>query len=631
MTTRAPIWFNASYAANSKGLNDVVEKAVRRLPRERVHPKVRRQIEALLCNCLATAAEGDGTFKIPMDNSANYYKSGNPYRHPDVERGSLPGLIRELASVNCLELVEAGSQSAGIVSRYGLGGDFKRAIQELSSSDVDMDHKGPVLYLREKGQRDWSRPADDREVKNKWFELGDHEIKAIADEIHDYNKWVETFGFSIDGAKVAPKDGRYYRLFLNSFLEHGRLYGHPIVAFPSDSRWRLEMDGEPLVELDITASLATIAYAKQSKFSLPKNPYVIPAVVDAYLKCSWPANDVERIARKCVKKVVVQRLCDGGPRNSYWLDAPGEDPFPWPRAALDCPTLIGLVANHLPALARYINSERAQPPIGLELMREEADIMLMALRGLRRRRIMALLVHDAVFVKRSEYQAGGSVVSDAFHSATGVWPTLKATEFMRPHEAALFKNYGIRPVTECLQSTTGKTPSWPRKLEEQLSSYRRQYQRHRDPAVQRLAGRLVAAWKRHKQSYLNSICHTTEVPDLTRINDLLPHSILHRALVATATIHRDLEKRGFSSAELNTLTRNGLRKMAIEDAGALARSMRDSGEVCTAGGERKDDLTADLWQGRELFHAALTDAGFPGPWYRPLSMSLRGSSGEEAI
>jgi hypothetical protein len=376
-------------------------------------------------------------------------------------------------------------------------------------------------------------------------------------------------------------------------LEHGRLYGHPIVTFPKENRWLLKMGGESLVELDITASLATIAYAKQSKFSLPQNPYVVPAVEAAYRQCGWPTYDVERIARRCVKKVVVQRLCDNGPRTSYWLDAQAEDPFPWPRAVLDCPRLIRLVSDHLPALAHYIHAERTQPPAGLGLMREEADIMLGALRQLRHRGLKALLVHDAVFVRRGDYRTAGLIVAQAFHAATGAWPAIKATDFRSPQEAAYHERNGLKMVVEWLRSKTGKAPVWPQRLDEKLLSYRRKYQRPRDHAVQALARRLVAAWKRYKQDYLRTISGPS------------PNSILNKVLLAAAISYREMEEGGAGPAEAEAGIRNGLRKMVVEDASP---------------------------QGRKLLGEDLIQAGFPdGYWKHEPPSEAEGKVQAEAI
>jgi hypothetical protein len=359
------------------------------------------------------------------------------------------------------------------------------------------------------------------------------------------NQWFESFALEIEGIALAAIRARYYRLFLDTFLEHGRLYGHSIVGFPADERWRFKIDGDRLVQLDITASFASIAYARAGAV-LPDKPYHSEAVVLAYRACGYQGSEARRLAERCVKAVVTRRLSDKGPRGRYWRDG---------RA--------------LPVLAPYIKADRDSPPVGMELCLTESEIMLKALELCRKNGIPALPVHDALFVKRSQYRKAARLLAQAFQEGTGAWPTIKASDLFSPDEKTLLGAMGVGPVVEIYRSGDGsKNPWWSNNPEQWLVSYR-QSRGDLDANEQSLARRVWRAWELNKGK-IPSEPPWPPSPSLLE-NLLIPLASLNGLMTAAGISPKDI------TAALRRMVRLGVRVIPSQKHSVISDDLEKIG------------------------------------------------------
>ncbi len=100
------------------------------------------------------------------------------------------------------------------------------------------------------------------------------------------NRWINQFDVGICDLDVNPAnlrwdptDRRLYRVFTHGRVEfdhHGRLYGGFWIAMPKEERWRIGIDGHPLVQLDFNAMFVRLLYAIAQKPLPSGDPYEWP-------------------------------------------------------------------------------------------------------------------------------------------------------------------------------------------------------------------------------------------------------------------------------------------------------------------------------------------------------------------
>lgn len=211
----------------------------------------------------------------------------------------------------------------------------------------------------------------------------------------------------------------------------GRLFsiGGGYQQLSGEKRSQMTIDGEPVVELDISSSHLTIAMAKLG-LDIPATAdlYAVPgvprAIVKLYVNASlgngkplgnWPSDAIEEYAREGTKEKP-NRLKDGvlGEGGKY-TGRLGSD---WPiklmrKSVLPC----------FPALDR-IESEGINWGI---LQFEESQAVLDAVHELCTvHGVIALPVHDSIICKRSDEKTAHDVLSLCFQRRIGVKPKLKS-------------------------------------------------------------------------------------------------------------------------------------------------------------------------------------------------------------
>ncbi|WP_426960267.1 hypothetical protein [Muricoccus radiodurans] len=278
---------------------------------------------------------------------------------------------------------------------------------------------GPVV-LRRLRDRVLSRgPARIRMVAD----LRDPEAATMAEEVEAQNLLADRIGVS-----GYPKL-RWSRLFLSAWPLHGRWYGGTgdgaYWNMPAARRAELLIGGQPVVELDASASHLTIVEGRArmagwgARCPMAASPGEGKA--DRYERLGYP--------RAVGKQWVVQLLGQGRPPRSWSASAPPEVRAHRPTQVRDTvlrqhpylrdPTWI------LPdGLAEKVGA----PPehlVAHHVAALEAEAITLAMRSLREEGILALPVHDSLIVPREAEALTRRAMARGYEQVCGLSPEIR--------------------------------------------------------------------------------------------------------------------------------------------------------------------------------------------------------------
>lgn len=186
----------------------------------------------------------------------------------------------------------------------------------------------------------------------------------------------------VRGADGLNLDARVARIFNGDMSRGGRFYGLGTSwqNIPSDDRLRIQIDGEPVVELDFSTLHPALLYAE----------VCAPVPDDCYIIGNWPRPLVKRGLLVLINAPNFQSArfnlahCD---------DMAALEPFDIEDALVLASRLIAdIKARHRP-IAKFFHTDA-----GARLMRKDSDLAAAILARLRRKGIVALPVHDSFLV-----------------------------------------------------------------------------------------------------------------------------------------------------------------------------------------------------------------------------------------
>lgn len=252
-----------------------------------------------------------------------------------------------------------------------------------------------------------------------------------------FARQVDEINAVVGNAAISAAHIGYRRIFNQGDLagvdydRGGRLFsiGGGYQQLSGDKRSRMTIDGEPVVELDISSSHLTIAMARLG-LPIPAagDLYVVPgvprAIVKLYVNASlgngnplgkWPSDAIKEYARDGTKakpnRLKDSVLAEGG----AYTGKLGSD---WPIKLMKKSVL-----PYFPALDK-IGSEGINWGI---LQFEESQAVVDAVQELCTvHGVVALPVHDSIICKQSDAAIAYDVLSRCFERRIGVKPKLKS-------------------------------------------------------------------------------------------------------------------------------------------------------------------------------------------------------------
>jgi hypothetical protein len=390
-----------------------------------------------------------------------HYKRNGGDLHPEVETSTFPDTLKRLAA---LGIITFARRSLGNVSRMQEGPWLRDQLDtvEFGKSSVALDNHRPCVILRHRKPREDELRVGGKPGKGrKPFPLSKHAASQIT-QMKTLNVQLQALTIdlhwdaSVEGSPSPPWDINQrwlYRVFTHGRVQldrHGRMYGGFWIAMPKEERWRITIDGESLVQLDLSAAFVSILYA-WAREGRPADPFVIEEVVQAYIALGYGEPNARRLARQSVKMLMNARLFDNGNRQRYPRASVENDGRQrWPRKGergMRVEDMLDAISRRHCSIANHIantlkghgeaESDHYKEEIGHRLFLEESEIILEALETCLAEGIPALPVHDAILVKRSDYERAGEMLAGAFHqrlSAEGytAWPVIKSKPLHDP-------------------------------------------------------------------------------------------------------------------------------------------------------------------------------------------------------
>ena len=225
-------------------------------------------------------------------------------------------------------------------------------------------------------------------------------------------------GADIGGGDVLQLTAPVRRIFSREFSQGGRFYaeggGWQILSKPE--RLRLEIDGEPVVEIDYSQFHPTLAYA-QVGHSAPDNAYDIPGFDRALVKISFNvmlSSSNRNGARYTiahepgmVRKILGNDVPSDLREEEIWHRVERIHPGYVQTASRQAELLIDrLMQRHAPISRMFFTGA------GLVLQRLDSDIAEAVMREMRRRGIMVLPVHDSFLAPASKADVLEEVMVD---------------------------------------------------------------------------------------------------------------------------------------------------------------------------------------------------------------------------
>jgi hypothetical protein len=216
----------------------------------------------------------------------------------------------------------------------------------------------------------------------------------------------------------------------------GRLYSQPPMPLtnyqnmPQQQRLKLRMDGEPVSEIDISASFLTIFYAAHGERIEMDDAYsdiVGPDALDRAIVKFWvnaSFGNTALIAKWSanLKKAFAKRYREDG----WTIDSKKYPVRSVREKTLACHPLLGQwgikVAPNVPWNWGHL------------MFSESRVVISTMLRLAREHNIPAAPVHDSLIVPRSKEEVAERVLNEQFNKIIGVKPTLK----IRPPPARYF-------------------------------------------------------------------------------------------------------------------------------------------------------------------------------------------------
>ncbi len=249
-----------------------------------------------------------------------------------------------------------------------------------------------ILLKSDKDKDGKSSPIDYRDSKNTHIWRG--QVKRI-------NKWLAAADIQLqgrtripdvadDGEIIAPFRMSLRRIFNNgSWREGGRLFGGFWMSMKKEDRQHIRIDGESIAEVDYDQLYPTLAYVR-ARAKMPDGDFY-DISGDGSSRAGW--------------KKLVNAMLFAEKRLGSW---PDETKMQFPAGLKLRDALRMIEQKHAPLIPLFGTG------IGYELMNIESEMLIAVISGLFKNGIVALPLHDAVLVGRSNATAARDAMQYEF-------------------------------------------------------------------------------------------------------------------------------------------------------------------------------------------------------------------------
>lgn len=360
------------------------------------------QIAATVCSLAKALQRGGLSLRIPMRDGLLERKSR--YKSP-LQTAALRTVVHQLVEEGFMTRTEdaerprsygAGLKFRGSQAGYKSSLRLATLLQGVSLSDIARLAGDEIVLLRSKRDEagltelvEYTRtPSHVSAARAELVEL--NAFRAAAD--------IECLG-SPERFDVSDRNSRR-RWTRSSWYCGGRHWGGFWQTMRKAERLNLiRIDGEPVVGIDYTGTIVTLAYAAVGQRLPEGDPYAFPLA-------DRDGREVSSTRKQ--RKTIFIAAMNGAKEWPRELRALFRTRISWQR------TLACLKQAH-PRIAVYFDADKGQ-----DLAFTEANIMASVLKALRARGVVALDMFDCVLVKGSAVEQAREVMLQEFHRIAGM-------------------------------------------------------------------------------------------------------------------------------------------------------------------------------------------------------------------
>ncbi len=360
-------------------------------------------IAAVVCDAVHRYCQ-DPEGRIAVTRSRKLLGRKSRYRSPALGN-TLPKILDNLSApeMDFIDMNKGGRweelddngllRTVGRQTTIQAGPALIRRIQDndLWFRDLDTSDTEEIIILKAKKTR-WD--------SGEWVEYDDTaDTRRFRKELRSINEWLMQADIEFDemsGVIVDPFARRLRRVFNNeNFGQGGRLYGGFWMNLKEEVRCRdISIGGEAVAELDYGQMVLRQLYGKVGIEPPKGDLYAIPGM-------PW---------RSGVKKVTTAALYSSEPLSR--LPKGSRTHFP---KHISFPEVRDAILDYHAPIADGLFSG-----LGMNLMFEEAEIMIEVLRRTRDQSIVALPIHDSVLAPQSAASLVKMIMEDVFKEKTGL-------------------------------------------------------------------------------------------------------------------------------------------------------------------------------------------------------------------
>lgn len=291
----------------------------------------------------------------------------------------------------------------------------RMAWAKVRATDIGMMPGGETLILK--------APAATRLAPKPLVEYRDNtETRRMRDEMERINAFLNAAGITVDGEPLAPF--RLTRQFLlsapdapHTFDRHGRIYDGPWINMHRAERYRLQIAGEDLADLDFTAMFTQLAYLQAGVERPVGDPY--DGLPGLELRPDDPRHDVIRQG--------IKRGLNAFYFRKGWMT----------RLPVAVKRALGpeWTATRFAAALRQRHAPIKHlfgTGLGLSLTFTESRILVNTLLDLMAQNVPALPVHDGIMVPGSKQELALDAMRRGSRSIVGVELPVRAKLIPRP-------------------------------------------------------------------------------------------------------------------------------------------------------------------------------------------------------
>lgn len=398
---------------------------------QKLLPQVHAAIGAFLADLLMAQVNEDGAGWLRLSLNKNAFKRPNPvsYRTFDGLRSSwtAAGLIAEHAGYPGQLGFDSPGPRVGRMTRF-------RATPKLLK--IAEEHDVFVAAVQDHFFIEFDMPTELVQLTSpSGVTRNDAKARDMRKEVAELNAHLAQH--TLEGARHIGWVRKFHGVTSDKYMLNrgGRLYSQPPMPatncqnMPQEQRLKLRMDGEPVSEIDISASYLTIYYAAHKQRIETSDAYsniVGPKAIDRAVVKFWVNASFGNRALITKWSANLKKDFEKRHREKGWKI----DNKVHSVANVRAKTL----ARH-PLLGQWGTKSGPNMPwsFGHLMFSESRVIITTMLRLAREHGIPALPVHDSLIVPRSKEAIAERLLDEQFTTIIGVKPTLKTRPLSARH------------------------------------------------------------------------------------------------------------------------------------------------------------------------------------------------------